>query len=174
MSALYPIGCVLPYSGPLNSTAEAALIAAGYLPCDGRALGLTDPQYKALFQVIGTSYGATATTFCVPDYRGLFLRGTDNSANVDPEAALRTAPQPTLAKPGNTGDTVGSMQPGAVVAHTHGYATAGDDFHYINYGGLEDPGVFAENGTSSEQSGTTGGLESRPRNIGVNYVITFV
>ena len=44
MSSLYPVGCVLPYAGALTPTSEAALIAQGFLPCDGRALGNTDPQ----------------------------------------------------------------------------------------------------------------------------------
>ena len=54
MSSLYPVGSVLPYAGSLTPTSEAALIAQGYLPCDGRALGNTDPQYQALMKVIGT------------------------------------------------------------------------------------------------------------------------
>ncbi len=78
MSSLYPVGCVLPYAGALTPTSEAALIAQGFLPCDGRALGNTDPQYQGLLKVIGTSYGGTKTTFCVPDYRGIFHRGTDD------------------------------------------------------------------------------------------------
>lgn len=174
MSTLYPIGSVLPYAGPLNQAAVPALIARGYLPCDGRALGVGDPQYQALYAIIGSSYGGTETTFCVPDYRGLFLRGTDYGAGVDPDAALRTAPQPALAKQGNSGDEVGSLEPGAVAAHTHTYASAGDDYHHINYGGLEKPGVYAENKTDRQPSEATGGVESRPCNLAVNYVITFV
>jgi microcystin-dependent protein len=174
MSSLYPIGFVLPYAGSFTSTSEAALIAAGYLPCDGRALSQSDPQYADLFGQIATFYGGTSTTFCVPDYRGLFLRGTDNGAGVDPNAATRTAPQPTLQFPGNTGDNVGSMQPGGLQGHAHEYASSGGDYHLIDYGGLETPGVFAENNTTTAASGATGGSETRPRNAYINYVIVYM
>jgi microcystin-dependent protein len=174
MSSLYPIGSVLPYAGPINSTTEAALIAQGFLPCDGRALSNSEPEYQELFKVIDTSYGATKTTFCVPDYRGLFHRGTDLGAGVDPDAATRQPPQPSLATPGNSGDSVGSMQPGSVQSHTHTYASAGGDYHHIDVGGLETPGVFAENGTSQATSGIAGGAETRPRNAAINYVIAYL
>lgn len=174
MSALYPIGSVLPYAGPITPTTEAALVAKGFLPCDGRALGVTDPQYEALRQVLGTSYGGTKTTFCVPDYRGLFLRGTDGGAGVDPDAATRTAPQPTMDVPGNTGDKVGSMQAGGLQAHTHTYTSSGGDYHIINKGGLQTPGVFKENGTTTASTASTGGAETRPRNAAVNFVISYL
>lgn len=174
MSSLYPVGSVLPYAGSLTPTSEAALIAQGFLPCDGRALGNTDPQYQALLKVIGTSYGGTKTTFCVPDYRGIFHRGTDGGAGVDPNAAKRTSPQPSLAIPGNSGDAVGSMQPFGLQSHTHTYASAGGDYHIINLGGLETPGVYAENNTTAASTSATGGAETRPRNAAINYVISYL
>lgn len=174
MSKLYPVGTVLPYAGPVNPTTDAALLAAGYVPCDGRQLSQTEGQYADLFAAIGTAHGGTKTTFCVPDYRGVFHRGTDLGANVDPDAATRTAPQPDLELPGNTGDAVGSLQQGGVVGHTHSYATAGGDYHHIDAGGLETPGVFKQNSTKTAASGATGGSETRPKNAYVNYVIVYL
>ncbi|WP_375645333.1 phage tail protein [Bartonella sp. CL5QHWL] len=56
----------------------------GWLPCDGKAY----PRlvYWDLFCVIGTTWGEGdgVTTFNVPDFRGLFLRGLDNERNLDP------------------------------------------------------------------------------------------
>ena len=46
----------------------------GWLPCDGREVSKTD--YRALYQVIGGSYGETANTFYLPDYRSRKLMGT--------------------------------------------------------------------------------------------------
>lgn len=45
------------------------------VPCDGRALSRT--AYSELFSLIGTAFGNGdgSTTFNIPDYRGLFLRG---------------------------------------------------------------------------------------------------
>lgn len=173
MSTMYPIGVVLPYAGPLTPTSEAALIADGFLPCDGRALGNTDPQYQALFKVLQNANGGTSTTFCVPDYRGIVLRGTDNGAGVDPDAATRTAPQPELAMPGNTGDAVGSFQTCGLQAHTHTYASFNSG-HKIDYGGAETPGVFKQATTTTAASAATGGSETRPRNTYINYVISYL
>ena len=53
MSSLYPVGSVLPYAGQLTPTSEAALVAQGFMPCDGRQLANTDPQYQSLQKVIG-------------------------------------------------------------------------------------------------------------------------
>ncbi len=139
MSSLYPVGSVLPYAGSLTPTSESTLIAQGFLPCDGRALGNTDPQYQKLLKVIGTAYGATKTTFCVPDYRGIFLRGTDGGAGVDPmrpPGRRRSRRWPSPATPATRS---GSMQPGGLQSHTHSYASAGGDYHIINLGGLRHP-----------------------------------
>lgn len=68
-----PIGAVLPYAGNLNGS---DLGAAGWLICDGKPYEIGD-QHN-LYDVIGTTYGEDGDgTFCVPDYRGLFLRGLD-------------------------------------------------------------------------------------------------
>lgn len=53
------------------------------VPCDGRALSRT--TYLELFSLLGTAFGAGdgSTTFNIPDYRGLFLRGWDGGSNRD-------------------------------------------------------------------------------------------
>jgi hypothetical protein len=189
MSTLYPIGSILPYSGPLTTETENALLSAGFIPCDGRELSLQDPQYQLLYAQISTFYGggsaplgATSAQdqggtafFCVPDYRGRFLRGTNLGAGRDPDANTRTAPQPTFSTPGNTGDQVGSLQTGGVQSHTHDYASAGSDYHLIDYGGAFE-GVFAENDTASAPSDQNpgGGSETRPSNVYINFVIVYM
>lgn len=42
-------------------------VPSGWLPCDGRAVNIAD--YNALYALIGTTYGGTATTFNIPDLR---------------------------------------------------------------------------------------------------------
>lgn len=56
----------------------------GWLLCDGRAYSRR--TYRALFDAIGTTWGEGdgATTFNVPDFRGMFLRGMDYERNLDP------------------------------------------------------------------------------------------
>jgi len=56
-----------PYLG------EIRLFGFGYEPkgwalCDGRMLAIQ--QFQALYSLIGTTYGGTATTFALPDLRG--------------------------------------------------------------------------------------------------------
>ena len=63
---------------------------AGYLICDGSAVSRT--TYATLFTAIGVMYGPGdgSTTFNLPNYQGYFLRGLNNAAGADPDAATRT------------------------------------------------------------------------------------
>lgn len=58
------------------------LAPEGYLFCQGQAISRT--AYSDLFAVLGTSYGQGngSTTFNLPDYRGIFLRGRVNVSTV--------------------------------------------------------------------------------------------
>ncbi len=82
----------------------------GWLKANGAAVSRT--TYAALFAAIGTNFGAGngSTTFNLPDLRGVFPRGWDDSRGVD------------------TGRTFGSLQAGQNEAHTHsgntGYESA--------------------------------------------------
>lgn len=71
-------------SGTIHTFAgTAANVPAGYLLCDGGTISRT--TYSRLFQAIGTTYGVGdgSTTFAIPDLRGEFIRGLDNSRGVD-------------------------------------------------------------------------------------------
>jgi hypothetical protein len=66
-----PPGTVIAFAG--NQ------VPKGYLLCDGRALDII--IYPALFKAIGTIYGGDGTyKFKLPDFRGIFLRGTGGDA----------------------------------------------------------------------------------------------
>lgn len=151
-----PTGTVLPYAG---TTAPS-----GYLLANGAAVSRT--TYASLFAVIGTSFGAGdgTTTFNLPDLRGRFVRGMDNGAGRDPNAATRTA----MASGGNTGDNIGSVQADDIKSHSHRLAvqnlSAGGSG--ARYGDPYSPG------TSTWTTGgieSTGGAETRPINIYLNY-----
>lgn len=73
----------------------------GWLECDGRLLDRT--AYQRLFGRIGVRFGAGdgTSTFQLPDLRGRFVRGWNNTANLDPGRAF------------------GSAQDDAVREHTH-------------------------------------------------------
>ena len=82
-TALIPAGAIMPYGG---STAPP-----GWVLCDGAEYDGTLPEFAALYDAIGTSFGvgSGANMFKAPDLRGQFLRGLDPSGTVDPNGASR-------------------------------------------------------------------------------------
>lgn len=66
-------------------------VPTGYLECNGAAVSRT--TYATLFSKIGTTFGAGngTTTFNLPDIRGEFIRGWDNSRGVDSGRAFGSA-----------------------------------------------------------------------------------
>ncbi|MES1973959.1 MAG: phage tail protein [Pseudomonadota bacterium] len=173
-----PIGSVMAYAGqiggpPGTAGTSAPIEAWGWMLCDGRALSIY--QYPQLFAALGCLYTpqGAGDQFNLPDYRGTFLRGTDDGRGMDPDAAWRT-PAPQGAPSG-----VGSTQGSALQHHAHAFQQAG-------FGGGSEPGPAP--GATPPQSGVTGppisdgdsryppGIspaETRPANIYVNYIIKF-
>lgn len=159
VAAFYmPPGGVIAYGGTNEPT--------GWLICDGRAVSRTN--YPALFAAIRTAHGIGdgTNTFNLPDYRGRFLRGASGTTTNDPDRTARTA----LANGGATGNNVGSYQGDDFRSHTHTYrdSTTGD------WRGLSVDGT----GTTTEYwawaaSQATGGNETRPVNVYVNYIIKY-
>jgi len=149
-----PAGTIITYAG--------ASIPAGFLLCDGSAVSRT--TYSALFTALGIAWGQGdgSTTFNLPDLRGRFLRGVDGAAGNDPDKASRTATNTG----GNTGNNVGSLQ--------------ADDFKSHIHGGILMAGVSASNlgstlpnTVSGGQTSATGGNETRPKNVDVNFIIKY-
>jgi phage-related tail fiber protein len=79
-SSLLPAGSVIYFAGP-----DAPI---GFLIADGRTLSRT--AYADLFNNIGTWHGAGdgTTTFRIPDLRGEFIRGIDNTRGIDVNRAF--------------------------------------------------------------------------------------
>jgi hypothetical protein len=152
-----PSGSITMYGG--------AAAPAGWILCDGSPQSRT--TFANLFATIGTAYGVGdgTTTFNVPDFRGIFPRGVDSGAGNDPDTGSRTA-----TNGGNSGDSVGSLQTDQFRSHTHPF-----DF-YVLYG---DPGgSFPASSVGGAVSGLvngvtaqTGGNETRPINLYVNFII---
>lgn len=102
MSDGFPIGAIIAFPG--NSDPPSS---QHWALCDGASQSVSGP-YAPLFDVIGFANGGSSESamFNLPDYRGRFLRGTDNGEGNDPDANSRTAMHPG----GNTGDALGSVQ----------------------------------------------------------------
>jgi microcystin-dependent protein len=175
-----PPGTIAAFAGPV--------VPSGWLLCDGAPVSRT--TYASLFAAIGTVHGNGdgASTFNLPDYRGMFLRGVDGDAGRDPDKAMRTA----VAQGANVGDEVGSMESSATaLPHTaFGTSTAGSHTHTIAGGGYNSGGgqvgtfpggtPFALNQIVAQAAGdhnhtvnTGGDSETRPVNAYVNYIVKY-
>ena len=128
-----------------------ATVPAGWLKADGALVSRA--AYPALFTAIGTTYGAGdgSTTFRLPDLRGEFLRGADDGRGVD------------------AGRSLGSAQAGMLEAHTHQLRV----FSRSIDGGADegDDTVSSVSGLVDGFIGSTGGTETRPRNVAVMWLI---
>jgi microcystin-dependent protein len=186
-----PIGAVCPFAGQIHPvTGDANNIWAattcssqnsqagdlnpnipltypesfGWMLCDGRSL--PKAAYPELFAVLGTLYGGTSDSFRIPDYRGLFLRGVDAGAGMDPDAAKRIGPAGTGA-----GGGIGSLQCDALQEHKHSYraVTLTTPTGSGNAGG--QTAAFEQ--TTVPDPPARLSVETRPKNIAVNYIIKY-
>lgn len=155
-------------SSPTGSVTmwTTATAPTGYLICNGAAVSRT--TYAALFAVIGTAYGAGdgTSTFNIPDLRGVFVRGLDNGRGLD------------------SGRTLGSYQDSDNKSHNHGVNDPGHVHGGVQNGQSstgrstsvdQPPAVFSFGNTWGALTGiwlsASGGAESRPRNVALNYII---
>jgi hypothetical protein len=154
----------------------------GWLPCDGRTLNVLD--YKALFDVIGTTYGGTggATgTFKLPDYRSRKLMGTGavalgQSLTLTPDLGPGGGSQADINTPGSTGGlytmtTSRQLPPGSEI--TPGGALKPDVFFDVGGNVLGRPIEFLS-GSAYQNYGTgigeTGGFLEPPTTNGGRYI----
>jgi len=181
-----PAGTLLPFAGLANN------IPDGYLACDGSLVRADD--YPALYAAIGDTWGGDGTNFNLPDFRGRFMRGWDDGAGNDPDAASRTA----LHAGGATGDQVGTYQDDETASHDHSGNTSSDGNHshstqsfsasgYPDGSGdrtgsyyLMHPSRGSDFSLSTNSTGahthsipSDGGSETRPMNATVLYIIKY-
>ena len=124
----------------------------GYLECDGSELSRT--AYSNLFNTIGELYGSGdgSTTFNIPDLRGEFIRGFDNNRGID------------------SGRAIGSSQADEFESHTHTELHLGTGSNYgFGYGAGGSSVIYYR----QANTGSTGGVETRPRNIAMMYCIKY-
>ncbi len=142
----------------------------GTLECDGSSVSQT--TYADLYSgnplSIGTYYDPTPTggEFVLPDFRGRFLRHTDHGASRDPNDTARTPDEVG----GPTGDVVGSIQDDDFESHDHDPASGYANFMSETGSGV---GSFAGNYGTFAATATSGGDETRPKNINVMWVIKY-
>jgi len=158
-AAAIPPGTIVAFGG------DTSHIPTGWLLCNGRSFSVSDPIYINLFNAIQFNWGSpTSTKFNIPNLAGMFLRGTSNGTNNDPDKTSRTA----IMSGGNIGDGVGSYQTDTLRSHIHakGFGTLSQSSGagYAYSGSTSYPG-------GPINTGSTGGNETRPVNVYVNYII---
>jgi microcystin-dependent protein len=123
----------------------------GWLKANGAAISRT--AYAALFAVIGTTFGAGdgSTTFNIPDLRGYFPRGWDDSAGVD------------------SGRAFGSIQQDELKSHAHTYDRAVYPNWTTTPGGAFQVVPYYTTATTN----ATGGTETRPKNVALLACIKY-
>lgn len=165
-----PVGSVIAFAGDLTIAKVAGLVVdQGWLPCDGRAV--SQKTYGELYAVIGGLYtkpGGAKDQFCIPDYRGQFLRGLAAGAGQDPGFSSRIAPPG-----GSAAQSVGSSQGWMVQTHEHNFqALSGVEVGDAGSGGGVPPATKTSTTDLLASDGSAlSGEETRPQNIYVNYLI---
>lgn len=129
----------------------------GWLKANGALVSRT--TYAALFAAIGTTFGAGdgSTTLALPDLRGLFVRGFDDGRGTD------------------AGRVFGSFQEHALGAHSHTYEMSGYNDHLTPQDGAYywDDYNRTTLRRSTQWSGSTGGSETRPKNVALLACIKY-
>lgn len=117
----------------------------GWLECDGAAVSRV--TYEDLFTAISTLYGVGngTTTFNLPDLRGYFVRGAGTNSD------------------GTVSGTFGAKQADEFKAHTH--LVGGTFSASAGFGNIA--------GDAAVNSSSTGGTETRPKNIAMLYCIKY-
>lgn len=145
----FPAGSVIYHAANTPPT--------GFLKADGSAVSRS--TYADLFAAIGTTYGAGdgSTTFLVPDLRGEFMRGWDDSRGVD------------------SGRSFGSSQADELASHDHTQRpqTGSNHLGLYSASGGTWPNERDGNVSGGSNTGSTGGSETRPRNVALLACIKF-
>lgn len=141
-----PAGACMPFA--------AITAPSGWLKCNGAAVSRT--VYADLFAAIATVWGVGdgSTTFNIPDYRGVFVRGLDEGAGLD------------------TGRTIGVYQADSFKSHTHGIPNLPLLLNDTDRG-LTASNFSIDNVDNSRITQPTGGNETVPKNFPSPYIIKY-
>lgn len=154
-------GIIMPFAG--------SEIPTGWLECDGSTK--SQSLYHQLYAAIGSTWATcakqdgtggsysspSAGTFRVPDLRGVFLRGAGTSSDSSGANDVTV--------------TLAAFQDDAFKSHKHTYTYAqgsGGSNYFIT---RNNPNTSIEADIDTSAQGSTGGTETRPRNVGVKFII---
>ena len=138
----------LPVGTILFSASQ--ILPSGFLECNGQSIKKDD--YFNLYTSFGgieTPYGQSGSYFTLPDLRGQFIRGWDHGKGVDTDREF------------------GSYQEDDFKSHSHTYTRYGSTRPQT---GSSTPCWYS---ASTQNTGNTGGRETRPKNIALYPIIKY-
>lgn len=164
-----------PIGPPVGSVQMFAGSAApeGWLLCDGATLNsVANTKYAALFAVINTTYGGTgASSFKVPDCRGIFVRGA-GSQTISGEtytATLGVAQKDATAVNGLTVNT----KTGLTVLVPAIVGRAQDENDSDNERMVNNDSNRITYNLNHDHTLASTDTETRPANVAMNYIIKY-
>ena len=164
-----PAGTVIAYA--------SSTVPTGFLECNGA--NVSRSTFAQLYSAIGNTWGSGdgSSTFGLPDLRGEFIRGWDNSRGVDGSRSFATTQSSqnqqhnhSISDPSHSHNMRGLALSGGSgsVAITLGsgqsYQIGYSDIISSRTSGTASTGISINN---------QGGSESRPRNVSLMYIIKF-
>ena len=169
-----PVGSVFTFA--------TTTVPSGYLECNGAAVSRS--TYASLFSAISTTWGVGdgSSTFNLPDLRGQFVRGWDNSAGVDSGRSFASS-QSDQNKEHNHSLSTASLT-GGIRKISEGFGAGGsatgvftktqDGTNSITGSSSTSPvGGVDFDGSHTHTMGNQGGSEVRVKNYALMYVIKF-
>lgn len=176
LAAIIPTGVALPYT----STAPIVPVVGGVALAHGQEVGRTDPIYANYFASLGGipiwGPGNGSTTFNMPNFQGLTLRGVNNAmadAFADPDKASRIARYPGTGAA--TGNNVGSYQLDMFASHNHTTMATNGRTGQTGVGGYLMDGTYAPTYPGAPVGGATPvpplGAETRMKNAYVEWLV---
>lgn len=144
----------------------------GWLYCRGQAVDRV--VYETLYNAIGKTFGPGngITTFNIPDFRGMFLRGYGVNGYTDPNSGIQIY----------SGDNIGVIQRDSLQNHEHNVVMQTVNSGITNYQGGGTGNAANDSWTSQLTQGINPlaspyyarqSAETRPANYSVNYLIKF-
>ena len=170
---------------PIGSVFNLATttVPTGFLECNGAAVSRS--TYASLFSTISTTWGSGdgSSTFNLPDLRGQFVRGWDNSAGVDSGRSFASSQSDQNKTHNHTSATTSLTGNVEKISETYaGSGTATGVFTKLSSssapltpGGPDTSSVggFSMDASHTHTIASDGGTEVRVKNYALMYVIKF-
>ena len=160
-----PAGSVFSYASTTPPT--------GYLECNGAAVSRS--TYASLFSAISTTWGVGdgSSTFNLPDLRGQFVRGWDNSAGVDSGRSFASSQTDQNKQHTHSVTDPGHQHNTSVTNSDLFPATGAKTISFGGAGGYPATTFTMSDATTGISLVNQGGTEVRVKNYALMYVIKF-